>query len=198
MAAGFVSEAEGKFWTRFIRGLRQQPTLSRAATDSEHVWLPWGSLVMVDGRDPTASFVVTSGVLNEQVQRYIDQYADIDPVPARFLALPVGRAMTTHRLFTPEERVSHRVYTEFFLPIGLVETLGGPLYSSDGNFAMIALLRGDDRPVFDDRNCVSRAAHAAHYARAATAPLVLPDGFEKCRLAGDARSAASRFNVAGG
>jgi GAF domain-containing protein len=121
---------------------------------------------MVDGRDPTASFVVTSGVLNEQVQRYIDQYADIDPVPARFLALPVGRAMTTHRLFTPEERVSHRVYTEFFLPIGLVETLGGPLYSSDGNFAMIALLRGDDRPVFDDRETAYLEQLMPHITRA--------------------------------
>jgi len=147
-----VSEAEGKFLDALYQGVSDSSQLTLALELIQNMFGCRGaSLVMVDGRDPTASFVVTSGVLNQHVQRYIDEYADLDPVPARFLALPAGSAMTTHRLFTPDERVSHRVYTEFFLPIGLVETLGGPLYSSDGNFAMIALIRGDDRPVFDDQ-----------------------------------------------
>lgn len=162
-----MSEAEARFLDALYQGVSDSGQLSRALELLQKTFGCRGaSLVMVDGRDPTANFVVTSGVLNQHVQRYIDEYAPEDPVPARFLALPAGSAISTHRLFTPEERVSHRVYTEFFVPIGLVETLGGPLYSSDGNFAMIALIRGDDRAEFDDGDVIHLERLMSHITRA--------------------------------
>lgn len=124
------------------------------------------ALVMVEGRDPTVNFVETSGVLKEHLQLYLDKFAHIDPVPARYLALPAGTAVSTNRLFTPEERDSDGFYHEFFVPIGLVETLGGPLYSNDGDFAMIALMRGEDRPPFDDSDVTRLERLMPHITRA--------------------------------
>lgn len=124
------------------------------------------ALVMVEARDPTANFVETSGVLKEHLQLYLEKFAHIDPVPARYLAMPACRAISTNQLFTPEERANDGFYYEFFVPIGLVETLGGPLYSSDGNFAMIALMRGDDRTPFDDGDVARLEYLMPHIARA--------------------------------
>jgi DNA-binding CsgD family transcriptional regulator len=123
-------------------------------------------LVMVEARDPTANFVETSGVLHEHLQLYVEKFAQIDPAPARYLSLPAGRAMSTDRLFTPAELAADRFYNEFFKPIGLIETLGGPLYSNDGSFAMIALMRGEDRGQFDEDDVVRLERLMAHIARA--------------------------------
>jgi GAF domain-containing protein/DNA-binding CsgD family transcriptional regulator len=146
-----VSEAEGKFLDALYQGVSDSGQLTLALELIQNMFgCRSAVLVMVDARDPTASFVETSGTLHQSLQLYVEKYAQIDPAPARFLSLPAGRAMSTDRLFTPEERATGQFYNEFFKPIGLIETLGGPLYSSDGNFAMIALMRGDDRPPFDE------------------------------------------------
>nr|HAQ93067.1 hypothetical protein [Afipia sp.] len=138
-----MSEAEGKFLDALYQGVSDSAQLTLALELIQNMFgCRSAVLVMVDARDPTANFVETSGTLLQSLQLYVEKYAQIDPAPARFLSLPAGRAMSTDRLFTPEERATGQFYNEFFKPIGLIETLGGPLYSSDGNFAMIALMRG--------------------------------------------------------
>ena len=147
-----MSEAEGKFLDALYQGVSDSGQLTLALGLIQKMFgCRSAVLVMVDASDPTANLVETSGTLQENLQLYVEKYAAIDPAPARFLSLPVGCAMSTDRLFTPEERATGRFYNEFFKPIGLIETRGGPLYSSDGNFAMIALMRGDDRPPFNER-----------------------------------------------
>lgn len=164
---GTVNEAEGRFLDALYKGVSDSGQLTLAL---ELIQSMFGCrsavLVMVDARDPMANFVETSGTLHQSLQLYVEKYAQIDPAPARFLSLPAGRAMSTDRLFTPEERATGKFYNEFFKPIGLIETLGGPLYSSDGNFAMIALMRGEDRGSFDEDD-VARLEHLMpHMARA--------------------------------
>ena len=66
-----VSEAEGKFLDVLYQGVSDSSQLTLALELIQNMFGCRGaSLVMVDGRDPTASFVVTSGVLNQHVQRY--------------------------------------------------------------------------------------------------------------------------------
>ncbi len=156
---GIVSEAEGRFLDALYQGVSNSGQLSFALGLIQKMFgCRSAVLVMVDARDPMANFVETSGSLLEHLQLYVEKYAQIDPAPARFLSLPAGRAMSTDRLFTPEERATGQFYNEFFKPIGLIETLGGPLYSSDGSFAMIALMRGNDREPFDESE-VARLEH---------------------------------------
>ncbi len=162
-----VSEAEGKFLDALYQGVSDSSQLTLALGLIQNMFgCRSAVLVMVDARDPTASFVETSGTLQQSLQLYVEKYAQIDPAPARFLALPAGRAMTTNKLFTAEERAVDPFYIEFFKPIGLIETLGGPLYSSDGNFAMIALIRGDDRPAFTEEEAAYLEQLMPHITRA--------------------------------
>lgn len=162
-----MSEAEGKFLDALYQGVSDTGQLSLALGLIQKMFGCRGAvLVMVDARDPTANFVETSGSLHEHLQLYVEKYAQIDPAPARFLSLPAGCAISTDRLFTPEERATGQFYNEFFKPIGLIETLGGPLYSSDGNFAMIALMRGEDRPPFDEQEAAYLEQLMPHITRA--------------------------------
>ena len=162
-----MSEAEERFLDALYQGVSDSSQLSLALGLIQKMFgCRSAVLVMVDARDPTANFVETSGSLHEHLQLYVEKYAQIDPAPARFLSLPAGRAISTNRLFTPEERATGQFYNEFFLPIGLIETLGGPLYSDDGNFAMIALMRGDDRPPFDEQETAYLEQLMPHITRA--------------------------------
>lgn len=154
-----MNEAEGRFLDALYKGVSDSGQLTLALELIQNMFgCRSAVLVMVDARDPMANFVETSGTLHQSLQLYVEKYAQIDPAPARFLSLPAGRAMSTDRLFTPEERATGKFYNEFFKPIGLIETLGGPLYSSDGNFAMIALMRGEDRQPFGEDD-VARLEH---------------------------------------
>lgn len=162
-----VSEAEGKFLDALYQGVSDSGQLTLALQLIQNMFgCRSAVLVMVDARDPTANFVETSGTLLQSLQLYVEKYAQMDPAPARFLSLPAGRAMNTNQLFTPEERATGQFYNEFFKPIGLIETLGGPLYSNDGNFAMIALMRGDDRAPFDEQEAAYLEQLMPHITRA--------------------------------
>lgn len=162
-----MSEAEGRFLDALYQGVSDSGQLTLALELIQNMFgCRSAVLVMVDARDPTANFVETSGTLHQSLQLYVEKYAQIDPAPARFLALPAGQAMTTNRMFTPEERAVDPFYNEFFKPIGLIETLGGPLYSNDGNFAMIALMRGDDRAPFNEQEVAHLEQLMPHITRA--------------------------------
>lgn len=161
------NELESRFLDALYQGVTDSSQFAIAVGLIQKMFRCRGAaLVMVEGRDPAVNFVETSGVLKEHLQLYLDKFAHIDPVPARYLALPAGRAVSTNQLFTPEERATDGFYYEFFVPIGLVETLGGPLYSSDGNFAMIALMRGEDRADFDEGDVARLEYLMPHIARA--------------------------------
>ena len=80
----------------------------------------------------------------------VEQFSYIDPAPAVFASLPAGTVSTTDRILSLQQRKNDPFVNEFFRPIGLVETLGGTLFSDHGCFSLIGLQRGDDRPAFDD------------------------------------------------
>lgn len=162
-----MNDAEGRFLDALYRGVTNSEEFGHAVKLIQDMFGCRGAaLVMVDAQDPTANFMATSGVVREHLQLYVEKYSQIDPVPALYLRLPPGTALTTHRMLTPEQRAVDPIYNEYFLPIGLIETLGGPLYSDQGNFAMIALLRGEDRKQFDDDDIAHLERLMPHIARA--------------------------------
>lgn len=161
------NDADERFLDALFRGVANADEFGTAIRlIQESFGCRGAALVTVDAQEPTASFVWTSGILEQHLERYQRDYAQIDPAPALYLRQPVGKALSTDRMFTPEEREKDRFFNEFFRPIGLVETLGGPLYSDQGSFAMIALMRGEDRQPFEDEDTVRLERLMPHIARA--------------------------------
>lgn len=67
---------------------------------------------------------------------------------------------------TTKQRFDDPFVNEFFRPIGLVETLGGNLFSDQARFALIGFQRGDDRPEFDDDDIAKVERLMPHITRA--------------------------------
>ena len=161
-----MNEAEGRFLDALYRGVTDSGQLQHALNLIQTIFACRSAvLVMVDAQLPRANFVSTSGVLLDHLQLYMEKYSQIDPAPGRFLSLPAGTAMSTNQLFPPEFHAADRFYNEFFVPIGLVESIGGPLYSEQGNFAMVAVMRGAERAPFDDADVAHLERLMPHIAR---------------------------------
>jgi PAS domain-containing protein len=162
-----VSDIEGRFLDALYRGVTDREEFERALELIQSTFGSRGAvLVAVDAQDPTANFIATSGWLKENLQLYLDRYAEIDPAPALILRLPAGTATCTDRLFSPEQRKADRFYNEFFVPSGMVESLAGNLYSDQGNFSLIAIMRGEDRKPFDDDDIAHLERLMPHVTRA--------------------------------
>lgn len=164
---GIVNDAEGRFLDALYRGVTDSEQFQHALYLLQDIFgCRSAVLVMVDAQDPRANFVSSSGVVYEHLQLYMEKYASIDPAPGQFLRLPAGTAIGTNQLFTPEQRATDRFYNEFFVPIGLIESIGGPLYSEQGNFAMVAIMRGAERRPFDDSDIAHLERLMPHITRA--------------------------------
>jgi DNA-binding CsgD family transcriptional regulator len=161
------SDADDRFLDALFRGVANADEFGNAVRLIQESFRCRGAaLVTVDAQDPTASFVWATGILEPHLERYQRDYAHLDPAPALYLRQPVGKALSTDRMFTPEERDNNQFFKEFFRPLGLVETLGGPIYADQGSFAMIALIRGEDREPFDDAEATRLERLMPHIARA--------------------------------
>ncbi|AMN43211.1 LuxR family transcriptional regulator [Rhodoplanes sp. Z2-YC6860] len=162
-----VNEIEERFLDALYRGVTDSEELDRALQLLQDIFGCRGAvLVSVDSQDPTATFNATSGWLKENLQLYLEKYADIDPAPAAIARLPIGSASTTNRMFTEEERRNGRFYNEFFLANGMVETLAGNLYSDQGHLAIVGVMRNAERDAFDDDDIAHMERLMLHITRA--------------------------------
>lgn len=161
------SDVDDRFLDALFRGVANADEFGSAVRLIQEGFRCRGAaLVTVDAQDPTASFVWATGILEPHLERYQRDYAHLDPAPALYLRQPVGKALSTDRMFTQEERDNDRFFNEFFRPLGLVETLGGSIYADQGSFAMIALIRGEDRQPFDEDDAARLERLMPHIARA--------------------------------
>lgn len=124
------------------------------------------ALVSLDTQAPALDISATSGIFDEYGRLYLEQFAQIDPAPALFSRLATGKANSTDRMFSREQFRADPFVNEFFRPIGLVETLGGTLFSDDARFSLIGLQRGKDRKQFDDDDIARLERLLPHITRA--------------------------------
>jgi DNA-binding CsgD family transcriptional regulator/PAS domain-containing protein len=163
-----VNDAEERFLDALYRGVTESEELDRALQLLQSMFGCRGAvLVSVDTQNPAASFNSTSGWLKENLQLYLEKYAHLDPAPVAFARIPIGTASTTNRLFTAAQRKADRFYNEFFRPAGMVETLAGNLFSDQGHFSLVAVMRGEDRREFDDDDIARLERLMPHVTRAA-------------------------------
>jgi PAS domain-containing protein len=162
-----VSDADERLLDALYRGVADGAEFERSLELIQNMFGGRGAvLVAVDAQDPTANFIASSGWLKENLQVYLDRYAQIDPVPALIsLRQPAGTATCTNRLFSPEQLKADRFYNEFFVPSGMVESLVGNLYSDQGNFSLVVVMRGEDRRPFDDEDIAGMERLMPHITR---------------------------------
>jgi GAF domain-containing protein len=160
-------DTDPKLVDAFYRGV-DDPGAFELALDALSARFGCGSaaLISLDAAAPETNVVLSSGVWNSTVAEcYVREFAAIDPAPAAFARLRVGTASTTDRILTPEQLHCPFLH-EFYVPLGLAETLGGTLQAGGGRFELIGLHRGPDRPAFDDAELAHVERLMPHVARA--------------------------------
>jgi PAS domain-containing protein len=162
-----VIDTEARFLDALYRGVADDGELKQALRHAQDIFdCSAGALLWINAQTPEINFAVISGVFDEHGRLYLEQFAPIDPAPAIFSRLSAGTASSTDRIMTPEQRATDPFYNEYFRPIGLVETLGGTLFSDRARFSLIGLQRGPDRPQFDDDDIGRLERLMPHVARA--------------------------------
>ncbi len=110
---------------------------------------PGAFLGELDQAAPEAQFTI--GVRNVDTAFFAQyaSYAQVDPGPRAFVALTTSTASTTDMMFSPEMRRGNVFLNEFFRPNGIDGTLGGPVLSSAGRFALVGINHGANQTSFD-------------------------------------------------
>ena len=161
------AELEQKIIDAIYRGACDPQELERAIDligqyfDSSGV-----SLGEFDQVNPEAEFTVGVGITDAAFLRSYARYADSDPAPMKFAALQTGTATTTDRMFAPEFLRTCVFLNEFFRPYGIEGTLGAPLLSAAGRFAIIGMHQGTGQASFDDDHVIRLERLTPHLARA--------------------------------
>lgn len=126
---------------------------------------PSGALVFVGRTSALADVATYHGSFDgSAVLRYRTHYALLDPAPAAMARLPLCQAAATDRLFD-RDREHQQFLQEFYYPLGIVEAMGAPVLRENGEVGVISVLRGADRPAFDDDEIASLSHLAPHIGR---------------------------------
>ena len=115
---------------------------------------------------PDAQFTTGVGTVDEAFLNDYAVYAPIDPAPEKFAALPVGTATTTDRMFSAEFLRSNVMLNDFLQPRGIAGTLGSPLLSAAGRFAIIGIHQSAGQEPFDEDDITRLERLTPHLTRA--------------------------------
>jgi hypothetical protein len=149
------------------RGAHDPAELHRAlALIAEYFGTSDAVLGEVDATTPEAQISLGAGTVDADFMRDYAPYAEFDPAPARFSALPTGTASTTDRLFSAEVLRANVFLNEFFRPRGIEATLGAQLLSSGGRSALIGLFQGSRREQFGEDEIARLERLTPHLTRA--------------------------------
>jgi GAF domain-containing protein/DNA-binding CsgD family transcriptional regulator len=126
------------------------------------------ALIYVDPGRPAAAIAAGHGPTGrpEVQDLYRREYARDDPAPAAFARLRVGDTLSTDHVFDQRFKESSRFIVEFYHPLGLRETIGGPFANDGGRFGLLGVIRGDERKPFEDDELAALARFLPHLKRA--------------------------------
>ena len=162
-----MDDPEARFLDALYRGVMDAAALKGALELAQSMFNCSGAaLVALDAQAPALNVSVTAGIFDDYGRLYVEQFSKIDPAPAVFARLAAGTASTTDRILSSEQLNADAFVNEFFRPIGLLETLGGNLYSDHARFSLIGLQRGSDRTQFDDDDIARLERLMPHITRA--------------------------------
>jgi DNA-binding CsgD family transcriptional regulator len=120
----------------------------------------------LDRTQPQGGFTVGVRACDEQFIARYGPYAELDPAPKAYAALAVGTAAVTNQLFSESFRRRHIFVNEFLVPHGIDGTLGSPLLSAGGRFAMIGVFQREARRSYDHHDIARLERLTPHLTRA--------------------------------
>src|SRR5271170_74206 len=124
------------------------------------------SLGELDPAAPEAQFVIGARTFDQAFLADYPPYAQMDPAPRAFSALALGTVSTTDRMFSQDFLRTDVFLNEFLRPRGIDATLGGPVISAGGRFAILGLLQGTNRKRFDSDDIARLERLTPHLTRA--------------------------------
>ena len=147
-----------------------------------------GVFAFSDNHVELSSVSVSHGVFEDAstVAKYFSYYSGIDMAVPAFATHQTGKFTTTARLFAPAVLATNEFYNDFFLKLGLIDTMGGNMLRDERGTAMICLQREDGTPAFADDDISAMERLAPHLRRA----------LQVHRLFAPARRAAAAFSAA--
>jgi GAF domain-containing protein len=123
-------------------------------------------LCEVDCTAPQGRLSVGAGTLDDAFMRDYQMFAHLDPAPEKFAAVPIGRATTSDRMFSPEFLRKSPFLHEFLRPRGIDGTLAAPLFVEAGRFAMVGVHQAAGGNQFQDSDIASLERLTSHLTRA--------------------------------
>jgi DNA-binding CsgD family transcriptional regulator len=121
-----------------------------------------------DNQVALSSLAASRGVFEDQavVTQYFSYYGGLDIAVPAFVGHQPGKFNTTSRLFTPQVRARDEFYNDFFVKLGLIDTLGGNVLSDARGTGLICLQREAGRPEFSAADIEAMERLAPHLRRA--------------------------------
>jgi DNA-binding CsgD family transcriptional regulator/PAS domain-containing protein len=98
----------------------------------------------------------------EMTDRYRSHYVQYDPWPPEMARRAVGEAMLSSRVYDPEFMRQSPFVNEYFLPAGLVDSMGASLLRDDQNTAILAIQRSVRRGTFQSGDIARFNAISPH------------------------------------
>jgi len=144
-------ELEARIVEAIYRGACEPSELQRALELIANYFDSSGVvLAELDATQPNSRLVVGANAVDEQFFENYQAYAEYDPAPRAFMAQPAGKASLTDRIFSSEQRQGFVFLNEFLRPRGIDGSLGGPLFSDGGRFALISVQQDIGHSYGDD------------------------------------------------
>jgi len=161
------ADLEQKIIDVIYRGACNEQELQHAvAMIAEYFGSAGAFLCEFDRVMPGDRFTVGLGTIDQAFMDDYAEFASVDPAPERFAAQPIGRAAITDRMFSPEFLRNSLFLHEFLRPHGIEGTLGVPLLSTAGRFAIAALHQGTGQKPYDDDDVARFERLGSHLTRA--------------------------------
>src|SRR5262245_27954772 len=98
-----MTDTETQFLDALYRGVLDGTEFDRALSLIQALFrCRAAALVSVDAQTPHNSIALASGVFADRIDLFNREFAAIDPAPATFARMPVGNALSTNRMMSPQ------------------------------------------------------------------------------------------------
>jgi GAF domain-containing protein len=161
------TDVENKIIDAIYRGACDPEELKRAVELIAQYFNSTGAVLgELDQAAPEAQFTLGVQAVDQTFFSDYASYAEFDPAPRAFAALATGTVSTTDRLFSADFLRGNIFLNEFLRPRGVDASLGGPLLSAAGKFAMLSVFQVANQNRFEDNDIARLERLMPHLTRA--------------------------------
>jgi DNA-binding CsgD family transcriptional regulator len=151
----YDSVSDSGRWTEFMAAFGQA------------VGAPFSALLIAPRDEPDYSVVRWHGWRDDDVELYLNRYAQTDPLRLVTYQSPEGTVAADYDICPRDRFESSVVFREFFAPRRLVHSMGGVILTTPTGQSVITTHRGDDAGPFGEKEIAILRCLIPHLKRAA-------------------------------